>query len=255
MEIDSYIKIIKANKKYNSICDETIIRIVQNEANKYKSEKDIIKSAKNKLHQISGAFINENNINKAFGLLKNLNEEAVYKILSLHVSSLERKDFINEMYKDIIFIAGNNCSVLDIACGFNPFYMSNFFKKYYAADINIKIIDLLNYFFNCADINGHAFANDILYKIPDIQVNNTFLFKIIPLLEQQKKGYSKILLDRLSSEFFTITFPTKSLSGKNVGMFNFYNNFMKSNFHETEFEYCFIKEYLNELLYIIKRRN
>lgn len=109
--------------------------------------------------------------------------------------------------------------------------------------------------FTSTNINGCAFANDALYKTPDVQVQNVFLFKIIPLLEQQQKGYSKILIDQLQSEFFTITFPTKSLSGKNVGMYQFYDEFMKNCFTENEFEYCLQKEYLNELLYIIRRRN
>ena len=262
MNIDTCVKAIKESKKYGFICEETIIRIVQNEIGKHKSEKDVIKSVKTKLHQITGAFVGEDSIKQALRLLDTLNKHSVSdtikKILALHISSMERMRFIDEMYKDIFDITGNQCSILDVACGFNPFCLPLFSKfiqkKYYATDIYVKIIDLLNRFFDLADVNGCAFANDVLYKTPDVQVQNVFLFKIIPLLEQQQKGYSKILVNQLNSEFFTITFPTKSLSEKNVGMYQFYDAFMKNCFTDNEFEYCLQKEYLNELLYIIKRR-
>lgn len=262
MNIDDCVHVIKSSKKYSLICDQTIIRIVKKEAEKHKSEKDIIKSAKTKLHQISGVFIGEDSIRQVYKLMETLHEnnvnEVINKILSLHASSTERMNFIGEMYNDIFLITGNEGSVLDIACGFNPFYIPCMSisdqGKYYAADINIKIIDLLNCFFSLTGINGHAFANDVLYKTPDVPVHNVFLFKIIPLLEQQQKGFTGILIDQLRSDFFTVTFPTKTLSGKNVGMYQYYDEFMKNRFAESDFEYCFQKEYFNELLYIIKRR-
>lgn len=332
MNAETCISAIKASKKHNFICDETIAGLVEREIAKYKSEKDVIKSVKTKLHQITGAFIDESDIKKAYGILQkaygilrkicgnlentdgnlqkacsnlestddnlqnnyslpqnaygfsqkgydihqntydilqsshDLSEatdrqsmgEDIRSILSLHASTRERMDFMEEMFKDIFTVTGRNCSILDIACGFNPFFLALYSEsdreKYYASDINVKLIDLLNYFFSVSNINGHAFASDILYKIPDVQVQNVFLFKIIPLLEQQQKGYSKVLARRLKSEFFTITFPTRSLSGKNVGMYRFYNELMHNYFTGDEFEYCLQKEYFNEALYIIRRR-
>ena len=70
MEIDACIHAVKATKKYNFICDETVVRIVQNEIVKFKSEKDVVKSVKTKLHQITGAFISEDSTEQAFALLK-----------------------------------------------------------------------------------------------------------------------------------------------------------------------------------------
>jgi hypothetical protein len=65
MTAESCAEIIKSSKKYNSVCDETILRISENEIGKYKSDKEVIKSVKTKLHQITGAFIGGEEIKKA----------------------------------------------------------------------------------------------------------------------------------------------------------------------------------------------
>jgi 16S rRNA (guanine(1405)-N(7))-methyltransferase len=254
--------IIKASKKYNSFCDETILRISQDEIGKFKSDKDVVKSVKTKLHQITGAFIRDDDIKKAHTLLENISpdnlSDTVGRILALHASSAERMGFADELYRDIFAVTGEDGPIFDIACGFNPFYTHMLSgagnRKYYATDINTNIISLLDEFFKFTGISGTAFAGDILYRIPDISVNNVFLFKILPLIEQQKKGYSQQLINQLSTEFITITFPTKSLSGKNVGMASFYGDFMESRFPADKFEYCFKKEYSNELLFIIRKK-
>ncbi|MCL2321544.1 MAG: hypothetical protein FWC47_05475 [Oscillospiraceae bacterium] len=256
MNIEDCVNTIKASKKYNSICDETIIRISENEMKKNKSDKEIIKSVKTKLYQISGAFISDDSIKFIY---KNYELSKSFPMVeALHSSTAERISFAKEMYRDIFSVTGDECSILDIGCGLNPFFLGNMKKlyggKYFATDINLKLIKLLNIFFASTNIDGHAFPNDVLYKVPDIHVENVFLFKILPLFEQQQKGSSKRIIEEIDSEYFTITFPTKTLSGKNVGMKNFYNNFIKNNFTEEEFEYCFEKEYINELLYIIKKK-
>jgi len=241
--------LIKTSKKYSNICDETIHRIIADEIKKYKSEKDVVKSVKTKLHQISEAFFDSKNIDKI-----NIKGD-ITQIMRYHVSTLERIDFVFEMYDDIFANLLKYDTILDIACGFNPF-MLPFLKvnHYYAVDINIDNVNLLNEFFRINNLNGTAYAGDVLYKIPEIESGVVFLFKILPLLEQQKKGYSKFLLKNLKSDYFVITFPTKSLSGKDYGMFNFYRNFMKENFPDPDYEYVFEREYKNELLIIIKRR-
>ncbi|MCL2518618.1 MAG: hypothetical protein FWF15_08655 [Oscillospiraceae bacterium] len=235
---------IKNSKKYSNICDETINRIIADESKKYKSEKDVVKSVKTKLHQISGAFYETKKID--------VNDD-IMQIMRCHVSTLERIDFVFEMYEDIFKNVPKSDTVLDVACGFNPFILPFLkVKQYYAVDINVDNVNLLNEFFRLNNLNGFAYAGDVLYKIPEIESDVVFLFKILPLIEQQKKGYSKFLLDNLKSDWFVITFPTKSLSGKDYGMYNFYRNFMKENF--PDYDYIFEREYKNELLLILKRR-
>jgi len=238
------------------------MRILLNEIDKHKSEKAIIKAAKTKLHQITGAFIDKVSLQAVDNLISEIQKngetnEIITRILMFHASSAERINFVNEMYEDILNITGDKKAILDIACGLNPFYIPLIRSKitgYFAVDINSKVIELVNKYFAVINVDYHAVANDVLYKTLTCKVDNVFLFKILPLFEQQNKGFSRLLVKQLDSEFYTITFPTRSLSGKNKGMRKFYDDFMLNNFIHDEFEHCFEKEYFNEMLYIIRKR-
>ncbi|NLO48676.1 MAG: methyltransferase [Clostridiales bacterium] len=262
MDVYELLGEINSSKKYAGICEETILRILSSEITKHKKSKEVVKSVKNRLHQITGAFLNETDPIKARRLLDSWNEsdpaDIARSLLALHASSRERLDFYPELLGDIFSVTGAG-SVLDLACGFNPFAMAlnecNPVTEYFATDIHFEIIELVGRFFSLAGIKGEAFVSDILYKIPAKKVHNVILFKLLPLLEQQKKGCSEALLSGLETEFITITFPTRSISGKNVGMVKTYGAFIKTVCPESRYEYCFEKEYKNELLYIVRQKN
>lgn len=259
MDIQACIDTIAASKNYKHVCMETIARVTAAECGKYKSPKEAVKSAKTILHQITGAFVDEASLKKGRSLLEDVSLDTprlADGLLSLHVSSAERETFGDALFADIRDAVGEG-DVLDIACGLNPCRLGRipgFGGRYYASDIHTGLIDLLNGFFARTGLAGEAFSNDILYRIPDMQIHNVLLFKILPLLEQQRKGYSRVLIDSLRSDCFTVTFPTRSLSGRNVGMAGFYDSFMRTSFPETAFDYRLEKEYPNEKLYIITRR-
>jgi hypothetical protein len=50
---------ITESRKYSYLSTEFILRMIMEESPKYKKDKDIIKSVKNKLHQLYGAFQTE----------------------------------------------------------------------------------------------------------------------------------------------------------------------------------------------------
>ncbi len=260
MSAEEIFKRVKASKKYGCICDETIMRLAGSEAEKRVSEKDAVKAVKTRLHVIAGAFSESGKLAEAEKLLDAWSAEnggeIAERILGLHKSSAERMGFGREMYRDILGAVGEGGAVLDIACGLNPFAapLMGRIDRYIATDIDTRVVSLVNRFFGLAGIPGVAIASDVLYRIPVNRVKNTLLFKIVPLLEQQKKGFSAELAESLDSEFLTITFPTRSLSGKNVGMAGFYRDFIRASFPEDRFRFCFDKEYQNELLYIIRRK-
>ena len=199
MNIDNCIHAIKASKKYNCICDEIIIRMVKNEIVKYNSEKDVIKSVKTRLHQITGAFIDEDSMKQAFGLLLTLNDqsmnEKIKKILSLHTSSMERMSFMEEIYEDIFSITGNDGAILDIACGFNPFFLPLFLKTnkimYYATDINVKLIDLIHCFLHRPTSTAVHLLMMRYIKHLMFKCRMFFYLKLFHYLNNSKKGIQK----------------------------------------------------------------
>ena len=264
MEVKDIINEILTSKKYSGIDKNVIERITLEMSKRYKKSKDIIKAIKNELHIINVSFFENESHRLASGLLLNsasadpthdrLLSEA---ILSLHTSTDERNGYLKEIYTHFIgkYIT-HSTSVIDIGCGFNPFalpFYSNLPCEYCALDINTETIDLINTYFSFFHNEKYsAKILDAVIDTPSEPSNMIFLFKILPLLEQQKKGRSIQLLQSLSFDKAVVSFPIKSMSGKNKGMEQFYSTFFEKLIENL---YTIIEKKVigNELFYVITR--
>lgn len=241
------------SKKYNTINEDLINRIIDEEIIKFKNNKLCIKSVKNKLHQIHEAFLSSESNSKVKRLLE---ENKCDDILLLHTSTLERKPFYEKFYKNIFSVTGIPDSIIDIACGYNPFsikYM-NLSKdfRYYAYDINEETSNLLNDFFKVNNYNGVSKTIDLARNTPKDKCDIALVLKFLPLVEQQNNKYSLNLLQELNANYIIVSFPTKTLTGRNVGMLNNYTvrfkELIKKNFIILD-EITFY----NELVFIIRK--
>jgi 16S rRNA (guanine(1405)-N(7))-methyltransferase len=204
---------VKLSKKYASLYPPLVERIVREEANE--------KAAKTKLHAIYGAY-GTGGHTKAEKLL---DAGAYREVLNLHASTREREGYIHEFYAHIFNHIGNVRVILDIGCGFNPFTIPFFPKNieaYHALDICLKTAALNNRLLNKLGMPALADCQDAAIGTPDICADAAFLFKLLPVLEQQKKGRGASLLYEIKSPYIVITYPTRSLSGRNKGMETFY---------------------------------
>ncbi len=229
--MEKIIEQITASKKYKSICPDTIRRIAAEELPKYKSEKDTLKAIKTRLHCISGSFTCSG---------------------GTHISGNERQSFESELFGDIFMFAEKHDSILDIACGLNPLRVPQVYTSYYATEIDGELVSSVNAYFKHNELNGKAELCDILCKIPQGSYDLAFLFKLLPLLEQQKKGYAKTLLNTINAQYIAVTFPTKSLTGKSKGMQQFYSDFMLNLLPSLKPTLIFQKIYPNEQLFILQ---
>lgn len=247
-----YADVLKSSK-YNSVSSQVIKRIVDEEFSKFKSNKLCVKSVKNKLHQIHGIFLESKSNKKAFELL---NIEDYDGILKLHVSTLERELFYQEFYNKIFNITGVPKSIIDLACGYNPFsikYM-NLKKgfKYYAYDINEETNILLNAFFKRNNYNGQSKVLDLSQEMPKDEAEVAFLFKFLPLIEKQNKTMAKAILTSLNCKYIVVSFPTKTVSGKLIGMEkNYAENF--NTLIKDEFKILGKFSFSNELVFVIRK--
>ena len=248
---------VRTSKKYSSICAETVERICQEEMGKYKKEKEVIKSVKNRLHQISDSFFVENGAKITKELEKG--EKVNYlELLKIHSSTNERLPFYQEMYDDLFAVTGAVDSLLDIACGLNPIMLGEYYRwrhlkieHYLAEDIHTTALNIVQHYYEENDLPIAVREADILAAIPTATVDVVLLFKIIPLLEQQKKGYYRQLINTLQAKYIAVSFPTKTMSGKSVGMLENYTKQFDEFVELSGFQTLFRKSYHNELLYII----
>ena len=255
--------------KHRQIYQPLLERIYSEESRKYKKEKDIIKAVKTRLHITYGAFFNEKSIKSAQSILEeNLNiSELSEKLLKLNVSSNERLPFIKELYKfifDTIFAESDASinTILDIGCGFNPFSLPLMLESspklnitaYHALDIDIKLAGIINKYFNLLKLPEYAGCIDIISETPLQKSDAVFLFKIIPTIENCKKGRGFELINNLDAKYIAVSFPTKTLCGKNKGMAENYAAFFEGNLDYEKFKIIAKNIIGDELVYVLARK-
>ena len=227
-ELDQIAHRIATSKKYRpmQIPQETILDLLQIELAKHSKEAEAIKTVKAKLHNIIAPYLDELDYAKAAQELEqffsNRNgksiENVCIRFLQAHHSTDERIPYMKEFYGYISNKIGASCSILDLACGLNPFviplvgFPSSI--SYFAYDIHTPRIELINNFFSGLGIHGIAETRDILVRPPLQKATVAFLFKEAHRMEKRRKGASRDLLRSLNVNHLFISLPNHSLNGK-----------------------------------------
>ncbi len=250
-KVDEISQKIIASKKYSRIYPGTIRRIVKNNISKY-PEKLVENKSRDNLHQVWGSFYKSlpdyRKLNENFTeSMKNGStlKEALKPILFIHSSTAERLPILDSFYKKIWEITGIPNSVFDLACGFNPLTLPWMdlpaASMYHARDIDISEIEFLNEIISkvklplSIDIKpGDIFEDEVF----DADV--VMLLKALPSIEAQSKGAAEKLIKQLNTKWLVISYPVKSIGGKEKGMLENYrkqaNELLGGNAVELEFE-------------------
>lgn len=244
---------LRASKKYRDVCPDTIARIIGECEGRYKKAKDLDKAVREKLHGITSAFMNEQEYKRAQKLAGEFCPENLQELLSCHASTRERMPLsaMDELYARIFAVTGVPKRLLDLACGMNPVY---FLSKYpgmqvTGADISGQSVHIIGL------CGGSALHADLLCEnsIPSDRYDAALLFKILPLLDRQREGAAMDVMRRVNAQYLVISFPTRTLGGRNVGMEENYSAWMEAHLPENrEIVHRFTTE--NELFYILKEK-
>jgi len=250
-------------KKYSSVYPPLIERLLEEEGQKKGLES--VKSVKTKLHQIYGAFVQDNAHKKAAKLLDEMDAqsdsvtEIAKKLLSLHASTKERLPFYTKFYDFILEHTGPIESILDIGCGYNPFSIplipNTKLKSYHAYDIDTKVAKMLNHFFALLGLPSLAACADLAIHIPQDTADIAFMCKLLPVLETQSPGSGFKLARGLDVRHLLITYPLKSLGGREKGMSRHYSAAFEKALVEGELgQFVFIGQQPvgQEMLYLLR---
>lgn len=242
---------LSASKKYRDVCPDTVRRILEECSQKYKKDKDIEKAAREKLHGITSAFMAEKEYKNALKLAEDDDLEA---LLSCHASTRERLPLadMEAAYDGIFEVTGDPASILDLACGMNPIYL-----KHRLPDARIVGVDIsgqsMAVISKACDAEIHH--GDLLCEgsIPEGRFDVVLLFKILPLLDRQKAGSADRVLNEINAKYIVISFPTRTLGGRNVGMAENYGRWMEEHLPENRAVKAKF-ETNNELFYILEEQ-
>lgn len=243
--LDTLVTEIQASAKYRHVCLDLIRRLGAKELGAKRSLKEAIKETKNTLHQIGGAFLDRpphyanwhEQLTQAAQSppvssspplplslslpLQSLKAVCV-NIMDNHASTRERLPLLETFYAQTLARVAPVRSVLDVCCGLNPLALGWMplapDAAYYACDIYGDMMAFHNDFFALAGVTGHAQTWDAAHTPPTQSAHVALLLKALPPLEQTNKAAALRLLRSLQAEHILVSFPTRTLGGKNKQM-------------------------------------
>lgn len=258
---DAPLERLLASKNYRDVCPDTVRRVWDECSQKYKKPKDAEKAAREALHGITGAFMSPQEAKQLAYDMQAWHVEhtdvGLERMLSRHASTRERLPLadMDALYDRIFAITGRPRSVLDLACGINPLYLGARGIRTLGIDISGAAVDAVNRFGEVYHMPTKAACVDLLCpgSIPSDRFDMALLFKLLPLLERQRKGGAAHVLNHINAAHIIASFPTRTLGGRNVGMSAHYADWMAANLpnHLITIDSF---ETANELIYILKRQ-
>lgn len=234
--IEQIVQEVQKSAKYHAVNPDLIRRIASRELENRRNPKEAIKATKNKLHQIAGAYF-ESDARYAVWLeeLRQAAQtadmeqfrEACIRIMRHHASTRERLATLSSFYTTTLASIQPVRSVLDLAGGLNPLAipwmpLAND-ATYHACDIYTDMAEFLNGYFGLLqsflpDFQGSAGICDLVTEPPQQAADLALLLKAIPPLEQLDKQAGRRLLQSLDVRYALVSFPARSLSGRNKQM-------------------------------------
>jgi 16S rRNA (guanine(1405)-N(7))-methyltransferase len=224
-EVDAVVAELRASRKYRHFATAVLARTAAAALRGAQERADAVKRAKRKLHQLFAAFVTAAEIERAERIVAALPAEAgeetlrqaCREVLKRHSSTRERVEPDASWYAQIWKVTGPPRVVLDLGCGFQPFALPWMGLpsgcEYLACDVDERIAALVGHLFERCGRRGRAVV--------------ALLMKLLPTLERQEEGAAGRLLDRLRARFLVVTFPAKSLSGRERGMAANYEAFLR----------------------------
>ncbi len=221
---------VKSSKKYSQIAPEAVERTFEAALSRYPSLKQAEKAARSALHQIAGAFMPDNQ-KAARAMLDQYLEgdaSALDRALMLHASTRERAG-ARALFERVFEKTGARLAVLDFACGLNPLVLGAMGIAARGYDIHLGAVNLVNEWAAARGWQVFAEARDLLRSGEFPRANLALFMKLLPTLEAQRTGSAMELVGRVCARFKLITFPTKTLSGRSVGMKDHYSAWLMKN--------------------------
>jgi len=229
-EVHSLTDEVMRSDKYSQLAGTLVSRITQDEAKKYKNQQAIVHATRTRLHRLTGAYLAPKlDYAQWLNIYKSLDpndpqalESTSLNMMRLHASTSERLSFLPTFYQRCLASIAPVSSVLDLACGLNPLSIpwmpvANDFT-YIAGDVVRPMVQFLSSYFELRGIHGTAEMLDLSDSVPSQPVQLALLMKTLPLMEQIERGLSKKILENLNAEHILVSYPIRSLGGRQKGM-------------------------------------
>jgi len=221
---------VRASAKYAHVTPDLIRHIGTRELAKGRRLKEATKATKDRLHQVGGAYLAKADYGGWLALLEQAVQagnaaalqRACARIMGHHASTRERLPILESYYAITLHDLPPIRSVLDVACGLNPLAIPWMplaaGAQYHACDIYEDMVAFIGRSLALLGVPGSAEACDVLQRVPGRHFHLALLLKSLPCLEQIDREATVRLLDAIDADHLLVSFPVRSLGGRDVGM-------------------------------------
>ncbi len=230
-ELATLVEAVLSSPKYATVAPDFVRTIGARELAHRRSLKEAVKATKNKLHQVGGAYLGGRLDYAAWlahlRMAYQSGDQAAFRracvsVMRHHASTKERLPILDTFYATTLAGLPPIRSVLDVACGLNPLAIPWMGLppdvEYYACDIYRDMVDFIGGFLALIGIRGGVEACDLIHTPLPHRVDLALVLKTIPCLEQIDKSAGQRLLEGLNAPYILVSFPARSLGGRDKGM-------------------------------------
>ena len=264
-EIDDLVNAVRQSVHYRAVCPDLIAQVGTVELARRRSFKEAVKATKTKLHQAAGSYLDTNLRYSAW--LDRLRRarsaggedgyrSACREIMRHQSSTRERLPILSDFYTQALASIPPVRTVLDVACGLNPLAIPWMpiepGTEYRAYDVYEDLIAFLAEALPLSGVVAHASCEDVTRLGPTGPVDLALILKAVPCLDQLDRSSASHLLDVVDARHFLISFPVRSLGGREKGMMATYEARMERlladrSWHVRRFEFA------TELAFLVSR--
>lgn len=227
-DVEHFVHELLNSRKYCELGlpEATLRDLIRQEMPKYRTAKEAFKAVRRKLHNIVAPYLGDvdyqaalQDLLKAFASGDSQQVRVVCEdLLRSHVSTRERIAELSAFYKRLFNITGQPDSILDLACGMNPFAFSWMglptTVRYYAYDIHLPRVALINQYFRLLGLQPLAEVRDVLVNPPEVEAEVAFFFKEAHRFEQRRHGCNRDFWRALRVKWLLVSLPVKDLAGR-----------------------------------------
>lgn len=229
-DLEGLARAVQSARKYRSISPDFIGRVCAQALVQEGHFKAALKAAKNKLHQVAGAFVQQP---APYGrwLVRLTASRAAgaqafradcCSLMRRHASTRERLPLLERFYDTVLDGVQAPTRVLDLACGFHPLAIPwmplGRQAEYVGVDLYQDMADFLSAFIALLGLRGAVLAQDASLPERLGRADVAFLLKAIPSLEQVDPLAGERVLNALQARHLVVSFPVRSLGGRSKGM-------------------------------------
>lgn len=261
--IDQVLELVRESRRYRSLHEAALRRVAERALEAEQGDvRRAAKRAKRSLHQMFGAYLPDRpRYARLLAKIRAAADEvelrgALSEAMREHASTRERFELLEGFYREVFARVGPVRRVLDLACGLNPLAFPWMAlapgTRYVAADVDTELVEFVRECLRCLGADADARVLDVVSEAIDDEADVALLLKLLPCLERQDPGAPVKLLRSVRAPWLVVSFPTRSIGGRQKGMLESYSGAFERLAARERFRSERL-EFAGELVYVVDK--